>query len=149
MPSTSPEAIKRRAAARIAKREAAKAAKAAAVNEPAVNEPAVTEPVVNEPEATGGFPGSAPPPPVSSGIASVPKFENVDTDTVVEPERVRVPVVLNTPEDDPFRAWLRTPQGLKLSHLGGVNMARLGPVYADRVEAAFRAGYGAGVDDGI
>ena len=142
MPSTSPEAIKRRAAARIAKREAAKAAKAAAVNEPAVNEPAV-------PEATGGFPGSAPPPPVSSGIASVPKFENVDTDTVVEPERVRVPVVLNTPEDDPFRAWLRTPQGLKLSHLGGVNMARLGPVYADRVEAAFRAGYGAGVDDGI
>ena len=134
MPSTSPEAIKRRAAARIAKREAVKAAKAAAVNEP---------------EATGGFPGSAPPPPVSAGIASVPKFENVDTDTVVEPERVRVPVVLSTPEDDPFRAWLRTPQGLKLSHLGGVNMARLGPVYADRLEAAFRAGYGAGVDEGI
>jgi hypothetical protein len=127
MPATSPEAIRRKTAARIAKREAAKAAKALAVlgNPPPVVD--VTPVVVD----------------VTPPMTVVPPAPIVDATPVV------VPPVLPSPVSDPFRAWLATKQGRTLSTLRGANMQRLDAVYLDRVEAAFRAGYAAGVGDSI
>jgi hypothetical protein len=135
MPATSPEAIRRKTEARIAKREAAKAAKALAVleNPPPVPIVDVTPVVVD----------------VTPVVVDVTPVVVDVTPVVVDVTPVVVPMVPLTPVTDPFREWLATKQGRTLSTLRGANMQRLDAVYLDRVEAAFRAGYAAGVGDSI
>jgi len=51
--------------------------------------------------------------------------------------------------DDAFRNWTRTPQYGQNTTLHGINPQRLQSVMQSRVEAAFRAGYAAGLGDSI
>jgi hypothetical protein len=135
MPATSPEAIKRKIEARKAKREAAKAARAAA---------------------------ETPAPVCGDTIIPTAKFESVEpviaapviaapviAEPVIAAPVIAAPVIRAGIPMCPYQVWLASPQGLKLRHLGGVNMDRLHHAYADRVEAIFKAGYAAGVGDGI
>ena len=58
------------------------------------------------------------------------------------------PVVLGSP-DAAFASWTRTRQWEQNVTLRGINPQRLEAVIRARVEAAFRAGYSAGVGDTI
>jgi|LakMenE01Jun11ns_1017448.scaffolds.fasta_scaffold9950083_8 hypothetical protein len=58
------------------------------------------------------------------------------------------PVVLGSP-DAAFASWTRTRQWEQNTTLRGINPQRLHAVMQSRVEAAFRAGYAAGVGDTI
>jgi len=92
------------------------------------------------------------------GAVTAPKGGEVVTEPVItEPApAVTEPIIMELPtpepvisapaisDDDALNAWLRSPQGQKLRHLGGVNPDRLHHAYADRVTAIFKAGFAAG-----
>jgi hypothetical protein len=148
MPATSPEAIRRKTEARIAKREAAKAARAAAESVHEMTDESAAEPDYphHEEQATGGLPGMASSPDT---VIPTAKFESVEPVIAAPAPVITAPVIRAGLPMCPYQVWLASPQGLKLRHLGGVNMDRLHHAYADRVEAIFKAGYAAGVGDGI
>jgi hypothetical protein len=75
---------------------------------------------------------------VSAAVA--PKVEDV--------KPTSAPVVSGSP-DSAFQSWKRTSQWEQNTTLRGINPQRLGSVIQARVEAAFRAGYAAGVGDSI
>jgi hypothetical protein len=80
---------------------------------------------------------------VSAAVA--PKVEDVKpTPDVV----TSAPVVGGSP-DSAFQSWKRTSQWEQNTTLRGINPQRLHSVIQARVEAAFRAGYAAGVGDSI
>jgi hypothetical protein len=94
---------------------------------------------------------------VSAAVA--PKVEDVKpTPEVVTPTPEVVtptpdvvtsaPVVGGSP-DSAFQSWKRTSQWEQNTTLRGINPQRLHSVIQARVEAAFRAGYAAGVGDSI
>jgi hypothetical protein len=101
---------------------------------------------------------------VSAAVA--PKVEDVkptveDAKPTVEDVKPTVEVVTSAPDvvtsapvvsgspDSAFQSWKRTSQWEQNTTLRGINPQRLGSVIQARVEAAFRAGYAAGVGDSI
>jgi hypothetical protein len=86
------------------------------------------------------------------GAVTAPKVEEVEPEPVVIPAPEPVVIPASAPaisDDDALNAWLRSPQGQKLRHLGGVNPDRLHHAYADRVTAIFKAGFAAGLGETI
>jgi hypothetical protein len=88
------------------------------------------------------------------------KVRDLVEGVIVKPEVVTLPtpevVTLPTPEpvvlgspDAAFASWTRTRQWEQNVTLRGINPQRLQSVIQSRVEAAFRAGYSAGVGDTI
>jgi hypothetical protein len=77
------------------------------------------------------------------GVIETPKPEVI---TTVAPATV-APVTESA--DDAFRNWTRTPQYEQNTTLRGINPQRIHAVMQSRVEAAFRAGYAAGLGDSI
>ena len=146
MSTESPEAIRRRTKARIA--EAAAAAVKPVESEPEDFSDEISDDGVS---TSGGLPGAAVTPTLmSEERMPVAKFTDTAPPAAVAAPAPAPAVVAPVFRDsDPYRNWLRGVQGQQLSHLRGVNLARLDYVYLDRLEAAFRAGYAAGVDDGI
>lgn len=67
-----------------------------------------------------------------------------------QPESVTSPTPVSIgSSDDAFRNWARTPQWEQNTTLRGINPQRIHAVMQSRVEAAFRAGYAAGLGDAI
>ena len=67
-----------------------------------------------------------------------------------QPESVTAPTPVSIGSaDDAFRNWTRTSQWEQNITLRGINPQRLQSVMQSRVEAAFRAGYAAGLGDAI
>lgn len=74
---------------------------------------------------------------------------------VIAPEVAALPApepsvtIVAVSSDDALQAWKRTKQWVDNTTVRGINFHRLESVIAARVEAAFRAGYAAGVGDAI
>jgi hypothetical protein len=86
------------------------------------------------------------------GAVTAPVTEVIDaTPAVVQVEVIPEPAVTPTPgsPDAALSSWKRTPQWEQNTTLRGINPQRLGSVIQARVEAAFRAGYSAGLGDSI
>jgi transposase-like protein len=86
------------------------------------------------------------------GVIVKPEVVTLQPEVVtLQPEVVTPtpePVVLGSP-DAAFASWTRTRQWEQNVTLRGINPQRLQSVIQSRVEAAFRAGYSAGVGDAI
>jgi hypothetical protein len=116
MPATSPEALRRKAEARIAKRSQVRN---------------LVESVI------------APTPELSV----IPSPEPVVIAATLQPDTVTITPAISC--DDALQSWRRTKQYADNVTLRGINPQRLQSVIQSRVEAAFRAGYSAGVGDAI
>jgi hypothetical protein len=81
--------------------------------------------------------------PTVEVVTSAPEVITPTPDVVTS-----APVVSGSP-DSAFQSWKRTSQWEQNTTLRGINPQRLGSVIQARVEAAFRAGYAAGVGDSI
>jgi hypothetical protein len=73
----------------------------------------------------------------------------IETPTPESPPEVLTVAPVTGSADDAFRNWTRTPQYGQNTTLHGINPQRLQSVMQSRVEAAFRAGYAAGLGDSI
>jgi hypothetical protein len=87
------------------------------------------------------------------GVIVKPEVVTLQPEVVTLPPEVVTlptpePVVLGSP-DAAFASWTRTRQWEQNVTLRGINPQRLQSVIQSRVEAAFRAGYSAGVGDAI
>jgi hypothetical protein len=76
-------------------------------------------------------------------VTSAPEVVTPTPDVVTS-----APVVGGSP-DSAFQSWKRTSQWEQNTTLRGINPQRLHSVIQARVEAAFRAGYSAGLGDSI
>lgn len=81
------------------------------------------------------------------GVIETPK-PAVATPAVATPA-IATPAIATESSDDAFRNWARTPQYEQNTTLRGINPQRIHAVMQSRVEAAFRAGYAAGLGDAI
>jgi len=73
----------------------------------------------------------------------------IETPKPKSPPEVLAVAPVTESADDAFRNWTRTPQYGQNTTLHGINPQRLQSVMQSRVEAAFRAGYAAGLGDSI
>jgi hypothetical protein len=83
------------------------------------------------------------------GVIETPKPESPPESPPKSPPEVLAVAPVTGSADDAFRNWTRTPQYGQNTTLHGINPQRLQSVMQSRVEAAFRAGYAAGLGDSI